>query len=301
MNQKIKLCIAAVIIITIVVVLVITLRKKEDTTKPPSLTGIVTNTTTSGPTGTGTTTGGPADIVFASDVIPSIKSGDWKLVLPVDINGNDSTKATTLTQRNIFPLSIRGNALIDKEMKPYFYVEANEVVLRAPCGGATSAGTNYPRCELRQLVNKGDNFWSTNKLQTLETELRITETPVAKPDMSIVQIHSQGEPQVLAVLYRKSIGIYLLFNETEYTKTTPIAYTIGDRLNIRVVVDKGVVNCTIKNINKNTTFNKTFVTTESTGAFQIGAYVLSSMFLNGESPSAAGEVRIKYLDIKETL
>ena len=114
-------------------------------------------------------------------------------ILLADTDGGDSSGATSKDDRNTDPVTIRSSALEDFSSYPYFWAEQGEVVFRAHCGGATTRGSYYPRSELRQLVNGGDEYWSMQEPQAIETELRITEVPDEKPAVNVLQIHARSE------------------------------------------------------------------------------------------------------------
>jgi len=254
--------------------------------------------------------GYPRNITYASDIITSIYKPSWKIFLPVDINGDDSYTigATTLAERNMSPLTIFDANLINYENKPYFYEDNGEVVFRAHSGGATTSGTKYPRTELRQRVGGGDNYWSVNDFQSLEAEIRLVDVPLQKTNTVITQIHSSGTPQILAIMYNVNYGIYIEYNEYYSTRNDSLLYNLGERLYVNITVDNDLVICYIANLDSLNTTSNTWVSNYTHGAFQIGAYSLSSIFLNeiegdpyiNELPDAGSEVRIRYINIVET-
>ncbi len=242
---------------------------------------------------------------FPSDIIPGLNK--WKLTLPVDANGNTSAGTTNVDDRNTNPLEVADSNLIDYKYPPYFDVIDTEVVFRAPCDGATTKGSHYPRCELRQRVGGGNNYWSVSDYQYMQVELRVTHLPVEKPDVCMAQIHGPvGEP--MRVHYHANKGLYLVWNRTHHIYfKDKVPYTLGQKLRITVTVDKGVISCTILNLDNHRSFSYSWKSNETTGYFKTGCYTQSSIFLSqikkgykDESMDAYGEVRISKIDLIET-
>ena len=241
---------------------------------------------------------------YPSDILSGLTN--WKVTLPVDKNGDDSSDATDVSDRNTNPWEIAGSDLINFEYPPYFYAENGEVVFHAHCAGATTSGSDYPRCELRQEVGGGDNYWSVDDYQYLHVKLRVTHTPVEKPEVCMTQIHGpENEP--LRLQYHADKGLYLVWNESnkDYFKST-VSYTLGQTLEVTVVVDNGDITCTVTNTDTNETYTKTWTSNDSTGYFKVGCYTQSSIFLsqfksgyNDESIDAYGEVRVSQIDLVE--
>ncbi len=244
----------------------------------------------------------PEVIVYPSDIIPELSH--WKITLPVDKDGNDSSNETDYLNRNTNPLEVY--ELTNYEYPPYFKVIDNEVVFRAHCAGATTCGSKYPRSELRQLVGGGGNYWSVNDYQYLQVELRVTHTPVEKPNVCITQIHGpENEP--LRVHFDANKGLYIVWNHTNhiYIKDE-VPYTLGQKLRITVEVNNDNVNCSILNLDNNKSYSYSWTPDEKTGYFKTGCYTQSSIFIsqwdssyNDESPDAYGEVRISKIELIE--
>lgn len=250
---------------------------------------------------------------YPTDVIPSI-SENWKLTLPVDEDGNDSSEATCLDERNDEAWEIALDDLEDYKYEPYFQVDDGGVRFRGHCAGATTEGSKYPRSELRQEFNGGDNYWSVDNYQYLNTRLKVTQTPVEKPEVCITQIHGPiDEP--LRVQYHAEKGVYLIWNEDNKDYDNALDYTIGDMLDITVIVNdvyvdneyKGNITCEITNESTDETYSKTWDSSDSTGFFKVGCYTQSTIFLNeykgdnyeDEDLDAYGEVIVYSIELEE--
>jgi hypothetical protein len=247
----------------------------------------------------------PVEAKYPSDVLPELIK--WKITLPVDKKGGDSSKASSLTSRNTEPWELKDNDLKDFAYPPYFELRDEEVVFRGHCAGATTSGTKYPRCELRQRVGGGDNYWSVQQLQTLETDLRVTHLPVVKPELSMVQIHGpENEP--LRLQFHATDGLYIVWNEAnkDYFKSK-VPYTLGQRLHVSVRVQNGDITCTVTNLDLNKSYTRTWTSMDATGYFKVGCYTQSSIFLSeiksgyqNEPLDAYGEITVSSVKVTET-
>jgi hypothetical protein len=244
-------------------------------------------------------------LTYPSDLIPELTV--WKLTLPVDANGDDSSAATDVADRNTNPLEISDSDLTDYDFSPYFRAAGDEILFRAHCGGATTDGSYYPRSELRQRVGGGDNYWSVDDYQYMAATLRVTHLPVEKPEVCMAQIHGPlTEP--FRLQYHAEKGLLLIWNEdNKIYFEEDVSYSLGQTLNVTVTVDDGQIYFTIENADTEETYAHDWTSVDSTGYFKVGCYTQSSMFLsqfkddsNDESPSAYGEVAVSAIELVET-
>ena len=242
--------------------------------------------------------------VYPTDVIPGLTS--WKVTLPIDEDGKDSSDATLVENRNTDPWEVEDEDLIGFEYSPYFVAQDNEVIFRGHCAGATTSGSKYPRSELRQRVGGGNNYWSVDDYQELTTELRVLHTPVEKPEVCFVQIHGPDD-EPLRLQFHADKGLYLVWNENNkvYFKNE-VPYQLGEKLKVNVVVDKGDITCTVTHLETNDSFSKTWTSMDKTGYFKVGCYTQSSVFLsqfksgfNDEPADAYGEVAVSKIELTE--
>ena len=246
---------------------------------------------------------------YPSDIIPKLAQ-QWKLTLPIDKYGHDNSMTLNYYKRNTNPpIEIRGQNLKNYEYPPYFYAKNHEVFFRAYAAGVTTKHSHYPRCELRQNIGGCYSMWSLQDKQYLYTQLRITHLPKIKPEVTVVQIHGKNN-ETLRVNYKKNKGIYIYRDEknglTQGDK--PLRYSLGEKLEITINVNKGIVSCLIKNISRKTEFKSTWRSVEPFGYFKVGCYTQSSIFLpyfkrgyeKGELPSAYAEVAVTKIVLKET-
>ncbi|WP_299437162.1 polysaccharide lyase family 7 protein [uncultured Aquimarina sp.] len=247
-----------------------------------------------------------------SDILSSLDK--WKITFPLDEDGNDSTNdsktGSDCNDRNRNAEEIRDiTGAIPSPYSDYFYVEGDEVVFKAHCGGATTSGSSYPRSELRQTPGGNDNYWSMDDYQYLDVRVRATHLPVEKPEVSMVQIHGpQDEP--LRVEYRADDeGLHVVMNENN-TAENVLPYSLGEQLRVTVTVNNGNIRCVIVNESRPNlaAWDENWDAEDSTGYFKVGCYTQSTMFLSDckgsgysdESPSAYGEVRVKDMTLDVT-
>ncbi len=131
----------------------------------------------------------PGDIVRidGKQVWPSSHPLNWKLTLPVDVTGGNTGKAAEVS-----PL------MSDYQNAPFFTQADGTMNFIAPVDGATTSGSSYPRCELRELKADGTlAAWSVTdgKRHILTADCIINELPVqtdGKPGrVTIAQIHGK--------------------------------------------------------------------------------------------------------------
>ena len=245
------------------------------------------------------------DSTYPSDILPSLTN--WKLTLPIDSNDHDSSNVKKVENRNRKPREVKDDKLTNFALPPYFQVRNGEVIFRAHCAGATTKNTKYPRCELRQRVGGGDNDWSMDDYQKLVTELRVTHTPVEKPEVCMVQIHApKDEPMRLQ--YHAKTGLCIVWNESNKKHISKqVPYSLGQKLRVTTVVNKGKITCTVLNLDNRKSFSCTWTPVDKTGYFKVGCYTQSSVFLSqfknnhkDEKADAYGEVAVSKIELTET-
>ncbi|MDC7224908.1 MAG: polysaccharide lyase family 7 protein [Spirochaetales bacterium] len=251
---------------------------------------------------------------FPTDIIPSLAT-NWKLTLPVDAAGNDSSEADSVDNRNNKAWEVALEDLIDFSYEPYFQVDDGGVRFRGHCAGATTRGSKYPRSELRQEYMGGDNYWSVDDYQQLKTRLKVTHTPKEKPEVCFTQIHGP-EDEPLRIQYHKDKGVYVVWNEKNKDYANALPYKLGQMLDITVTIDDvydgdtylGNITCEIINESTGDIYTKTWDSSDKTGYFKVGCYTQSNIFLReykgpgykDEPMNAYGEVIVYSIDVIES-
>jgi len=125
----------------------------------------------------------------------------WKLTLPVD------------TPSPGRPDEIVGAILASYVAPGVFQTtdDAAGVLFRAPCGGFTTSGSGYPRCELREMRagGKDEIAWSTadDGRHSLIATLAVTHLPAVKPHVVCAQIHDADDDLLMVRLEGKKLLI----------------------------------------------------------------------------------------------
>lgn len=155
---------------------------------------------------------------------------DWKLTLPI-----------TSTNGSSQPLEIKQPELSAYQLNPWFGQTADKkgIVFRAPVNAPTTANSNYPRSELREMKDNGKNeiFWSSSKgTHTLFIEEAITATPKNKPDVVAGQIH--GDDDDLLVIRLEGSKLYLS-RGGEHLAVLDENYVLGQRFTFKFEAANG--------------------------------------------------------------
>ncbi len=205
---------------------------------------------------------------------------NWKLTLPVD-----TAHAGNPDEINQPELSTFQDA--------YFCVNStqNGVVFTAPCGGATTSGSSYPRSELREMANNGQTeaSWSTSSgTSAMEITEAITHLPVVKPQIVAGQIH--GPSDDVTVFRLEGQHLFIDLNGTAGPTLTS-SYNLGDVFTVKFVAHNGGVDYY---------YNGQYIWTyaiKATGCyFKAGAYTQSNTS-KGDAATAYGQVVVYGLTV----
>ncbi|MGB7327785.1 MAG: polysaccharide lyase family 7 protein [Rubripirellula sp.] len=124
----------------------------------------------------------------------------WKLTLPYDQAHNYGGHAMEV-----------GAKLLTEEFKdPHFLMDADgAMVFWCPVIGSTTEGTQFPRCELREMLKPDDPSanWTSKGRHALTARCRVLQVP-SNPKVVIGQIHShsgKAKPLVKLQFYKGRI------------------------------------------------------------------------------------------------
>lgn len=156
----------------------------------------------------------------------------WKLTLPINSLENSSK-----------PLEIKQPQLATYQINPWFEMTPDKkgIIFRAPVNAPTTANSNYPRSELREMTDNGTQefFWSSIKgTHTLFLEESITATPKNKPDVVAGQIH--GDDSDLLVVRLEGQKLYLTRGGENLT-ILDNNYVLGRRFTVKFEVSEGKI------------------------------------------------------------
>lgn len=206
----------------------------------------------------------------------------WRLTLPVD------------TPRRGQPDEISQPELESFVHPNYFFVNesATGVVFRAHCGGDTTKGSKYPRCELREMSNpKTRAAWGTDDgtTHTMTMRVSVTRTPSVKKHVVCAQIHDSDDD----VLMVRLEGTKLLI---ERDSTSDILlepnYKLGTSFALKIQADRGHIKVWYNGVLK-----LNWKVSRTGCYFKAGCYTQSNPS-KGDAADAFGEVIIYQLQVE---
>jgi poly(beta-D-mannuronate) lyase len=209
-----------------------------------------------------------------SDILPL---ANWWLTLPTG-----SPDATIVKD------------LAGYQADPWFVGQDDGVRFRANVGGATTSGSAYPRCELRELnPDRTQASWSFRSgTHEMDVTLAVTATPVRKPEVCLAQVHGTSGDLLIVFFDAKAGGIRWKLESASQPKVAD--YVPGRPLNVRIRVASGRCEVSLDG-----TRRIDFTSDHATCYFKIGAYVLSNS-TKGDDPSAYGEAVVSRLAVTHT-
>lgn len=220
----------------------------------------------------------PGDPILPSD---HLNLTDWKLTLPVNTSHAGSPDEYLQPELNGF------------QDTNFFRVNGTRdgVVFTAPCGGATTSGSGYPRSELREMVNNGSALasWSTTSgTHTMEITQAITHLPDVKRHVVAGQIHDAGDDVIVFRLEGSKLFVDENGNDGPVLTTN---YQPGEVFTVKFVAKNGGVEC-----HYNGQYIYTYSVSTSGCYFKAGCYTQSNTG-TGDAPTAYGEVVIYSLSV----
>lgn len=189
----------------------------------PAVAGTAGSGSAGGPA---TAPGGGCPGAAARQVSDVIDPAQWYLTLPTGTPGRpDTVKAARLAAFTgpAFHLDPRGGLL-----------------LRATAGGVTTAHSDYPRSELREVDRGKLAAWSdTAGTHTLQVCQAVTELPPVTPHVVVAQIHDTRSDVMEVRL--EGAELLVRFAEGKKAFTLDPAYRLGTPYRLRIVAGGGRV------------------------------------------------------------
>lgn len=198
----------------------------------------------------------------------------WKLTLPVE------------TAQAGNPDEIKQPQLATFSDATYFHVNdaRDGVVFQAPCGGATTGGSSYPRSELREMETDGVSqaSWSTTSgTHTMIIRQAITHLPEKKPHVVAGQIHDASDDVIMIRLEGSRLFVEAGGNDKGVLNAN---YSLGTPFEVKIVANGGRIKVYYEGL------LKVDLAQSATGCyFKAGVYTQSNVS-RGDLPSAYGEV-----------
>ncbi len=207
----------------------------------------------------------------------------WKLTLPEDTAHPGKPDEISVAELQSFT------------HPQFFFVSDSRdtVVFRAPCNGATTKNSGYPRSELREMQADGKPArWSTDDqmLHELNATISISQTPSVKQHVVCAQIHG-GDDDVIKIRLEKK----KLFVERDGEKDAVLddTYELGTRFILRITAGQGVVTVWYNGDKK----LDTKIATDTGCYFKAGCYTQSNPE-RGEPEDSGGEVMIHQISVQ---
>ncbi len=196
---------------------------------------------------------------------------NWKLTLPI----NDAQE-------------IKRPELDSYEHEDYFKVnEAGDgVIFTAPIEGESTEGSGYPRSELREMTNDGEDkaSWSTaSGTHIMEITQKVTHIPEVKKHVVVGQIHDAGDD---VIVFRLENHKLFIDENGDDGPTLTTDYNLGDEFTVKFVAGNDGVMCYY-----NGEYIYTYETKTSGCYFKAGMYTQSNLS-KGDKAGAYGEVEI---------
>lgn len=206
----------------------------------------------------------------------------WKLTIPVKWESRKDAK------------EIKQPDLASYTDPNHFFTPADTkaVIFRAHCGGSTTKGSKYPRCELREMSAQGKTkaSWETNgKLaHTMTMRAAITHTPVIKKHVVCAQIHDSTDDLIMIRLE----GTHLFVERKPFKDVTINRnYVLGTVFDLKIQAHQGHVKVWYDGQEK-----MNWEISRKGCYFKAGCYTQSNTS-KGDMPDSYGEVALYKLQI----
>jgi poly(beta-D-mannuronate) lyase len=186
--------------------------------------------------------------------------------------------------------------LLTYENPEYFSVRNGAVLFTAPCGGATTKHSNYPRCELRETIRDSAKLasWSTAVgSHILMLQGATLALPPVKPQVVLAQIHDPSDDllEVMAdgLASKGKVVIAVRWQGVKSTRYLDSDYVLGTPYHLKMIATGGRMSV---EYSCGATSNSSSSPLEQSGCyFKAGCYTQSNPS-KGDSPSAIGQTML---------
>ncbi|MFI0821121.1 polysaccharide lyase family 7 protein [Streptomyces sp. NPDC021098] len=155
---------------------------------------------------------------------------DWKMTLPT----GEEEDPTEITQPDLATFSAR----------PWFQAteDCDAVRFRSAVDGVTTGGSGYPRAELREMTDGGEDeaSWPTTEgTHTLEVDEAFMALPKDKPHLVGAQIH--GGDDDVTVFRLEGSNLYITEGDDSHHHLVTDDYELGTAFEARFVARNGKI------------------------------------------------------------
>lgn len=232
------------------------------TSPQPSIGTTLTTSPATPTTPTTAPTAPPSNATYPAQVL---NLTNWKVTVPIGT-----------AER---PTEIEQPQLATYKLEPWFVVNPQGGVrFRAPVNAPTTSGSNYPRSELREMKNNGQDraSWSSTDGQThiMVLDQAITAVPQTKRHVVAGQIHDGGDDVIVIRLEYPKLFIDINGDDGPVLDAN---YTLGERFQVKFEVSNGQTRVYYKGAGDSALTLKHTLTQNYSGAyFKAGAYTQSN-------------------------
>jgi poly(beta-D-mannuronate) lyase len=226
--------------------------------------------------------------LLAADLLPAtvLDLSHWKLTVPVA--QGESRRAAEIGRPRLAQFQDRTTFFVDPRAKA--------VVFRAPCGGATTKGSKYPRSELREMSGSDEKTsasWGTDDegVHTLTATLAVTHAPAHKPQVVCAQIHDAKDDLLMIRLEGRKL--FVERNEAGDAELDA-NYALGTFFDLKIQAGSGHVQIWYNGAPK-----LDWRQSRKGCYFKAGCYTQSNV-QKGDAPDDYGEVMIRRLSVTHT-
>ena len=222
----------------------------------------------------------PADVLDLSS---------WKLTLPVG-SGDDEDEAEEIKQPDLATFS-----------DDRFFTTTSDgsgVIFRAPAGGATTSGSEYPRSELREMDPGGDSeaSWSNaSGTHVMTVKQAITKVPPSKAEVVAGQIHDDEDDVVMVRLEKKRLFVEA---DGDEIGTLDDGYDLGTIFTIEVKATSDGIDVHYASAKGEGAKTVHYDKVGQGYYFKVGCYTQSNS--SHDDDGALGEVVVYALDIEHS-
>lgn len=206
--------------------------------------------------------------------------GDWYLTLPTGEEGDPD---------DVYPPDLGSFDTSWFQLND----DRDGVVFRANAGGVTTENSNYPRSELREMIDGEPASWSNETgTHTLSVRQAVTKLPEVKPHVVTAQIHGGDDDVVLVRL--EGERLIAEYDDGDSEIVIDPAYVLGTPYDLRIVAAGSRIE-----IFYNDELAAEIPRSGSGWYFKTGSYVQSNPE-RGDDAGAVAEVVIYSLQVEHS-
>lgn len=223
-------------------------------------------------------------------------------------------KLQTLSETDQSFLEITNSSQLEVYTSYFFYTDSfdGSMVLKCPSnGGTTSAGTKYPRVELRQLGDGANWSLSDRNEHYLAAQCKVLDVAQVKPQTIIGQIHGSEKNSEMLKLRWTGYQPGECFIEarfqtndnegSEYGVKLAEGLSLGDMIEYTITMKEGLVNVTINGNSASQKYTSQFYGTSDRYYFKSGNYIQWNDDIVSAPPSVTGITKFYRLSLKKSI